>query len=144
MKLVFLYSTFRNISDTEETQKVDITGALKEINTDRNLAEDISDSNSPKPSISSTSPVTVRGIPLSVVEDESAEISRKIAQGLHEKSGQASSEVDITPINTVQSDLSQISGTIIVQAGNTGKNIFQRSCIILKNYKIKFCIISLQ
>ena len=104
---------------------------MKEISTDRNLAEEISDSGSPKTSVSSTSPVTVRGIPLSVVEDESAEISRKIAQGLHEKSGQASTEVDITPINTVQSDLSQISGTIIVQAGNTGKTIFLRCGLTL-------------
>ena len=72
-----------------------------------------------QPSI--TSPVTVRGIPLSIVEEESAEISRRIAQGLHEKRSVVTEHIDIPSISTVPSDLSQISGTIIVQAANSGK-----------------------
>ena len=72
-----------------------------------------------QPSI--TSPVTVRGIPLSLVEEESAEISRRIAQGLHEKRSVVTEHIDIPSISTVSSDLPQISGTIIVQAANSGK-----------------------
>ena len=70
--------------------------------------------------MTSTSPVTVRGIPLSLVEEESAEISRRIDQALNEKRSLSSDEISVSPINTVQSDLSQISGTIIVQASNSG------------------------
>ena len=55
------------------------------------------------------------------MEEESAEISRRIAQGLHEKRSVVTEQIDIPSISTVPSDLSQISGTIIVQAANSGK-----------------------
>ena len=60
---------------------------------------------------------------MSLVEEESAEISRRIAQGLHEKRSVVTEQIDIPSISTVPSDLSQISGTIIVQAANSGKLI---------------------
>ena len=58
-----------------------------------------------------------------MVEEESAEISRRIAQGLNEKRSVATEEIEIPSITTVSSDLSQISGTIIVQAANSGENL---------------------
>ena len=68
---------------------------------------------------SPASPATVRGIPLSVVEEECAEISRRINQASFGKGN--STGIVVNPVNTTtQSDLSQISGTILVHATNAG------------------------
>ena len=62
----------------------------------------------------------VRGIPLSLVEEESAEISRRIDQGSAVKGSQPSSGIVVHSVDTEKANLSHISGTILVRTANTG------------------------
>ena len=58
---------------------------------------------------------------MSLVEEECAEISRRIDQGSFDKGNIVpSGGIVVQPVNTTQSDLSQISGTILVQTTNSG------------------------
>ena len=67
----------------------------------------------------------MRGIPLSVVEEESAEISRRINQATRNQTATTtlvSGGLVVHPVTTEESSLSQIpSNTILVQTTSTGK-----------------------
>ena len=70
--------------------------------------------------IPTTCAATVRGIPLSLVEEESSEILRRIDSGEYDKENLEASEILVHPINTTQSSLSQISGGVLLQTTTTG------------------------
>ena len=67
---------------------------------------------------------TVRGIPLSLVEEESSEILRRIDSGEYDKESLEASEILVHPISTTQSSLSQISEGVLLQTTTTGMLIF--------------------
>ena len=77
----------------------------------------------------------MRGIPLSVVEEESAEISRRINQAARNQTTTTlvSGGLVVHPVTTEESSLSQISSnTILVQTTSTGK-LFVCGCLMNNN-----------
>ena len=84
----------------------------------------------------------MRGIPLSVVEEESAEISRRINQAARNQTATTlvSGGVVVHPVTTEESSLSQIPGnTILVQTTSTGK-LFVKQCLKNNNNFILFLL----
>ena len=73
----------------------------------------------PLPS-TTTDLANVRGIPLSLVEEESSEILRRIDSGEYDKENLEAGGILVHPINTTQSSLPQISGSVLVQTTTTG------------------------
>lgn len=57
---------------------------------------------------------------MSLVEEECAEISRRIDTGSYDKGTIVPGGILVHPVNTTQSDFSHISGTIFVQTTSTG------------------------